>query len=122
MEAYFAEAGFRIVHPEEHDLAEQVAMVRSAPIVAGFAGSGMFHLAFTDPQKQVAVISPETYPATNERQICAFVGHDLTMLRCRSDVVTRRFSEASFHSAYPFDFDREGIVLADWLAGLRSSR
>ena len=120
VEALFTEAGFRIVHPEEHDLAEQVAMMRSAPIVAGFAGSGMFHLAFTDPPKQVAVISPETYPAMNERQICASVGHDLTMLRCRSDVVTGRFSEASFHSSYSFDFDREGIVLSDWLAGLRS--
>ena len=118
VEAHFAEAGFRIVHPEEHDLAEQVAMMRSAPIVAGFAGSGMFHLAFTDPPKQVAVISPETYPANNERQICAFVGHDLTMLRCRSDVVTERFAEASFHSTYRFDFDREGTLLADWLAGL----
>jgi capsular polysaccharide biosynthesis protein len=120
VETLFVRAGFEIVNPLEHDLADQVAMVRAAQEVAGFAGSGMFHLSLADAPKNVAVISSETYPANNERQICAFAGHDLTMLRCRPDVVSEGFTSESFHSSFWFDDDREGRVLAEWLAQVQA--
>lgn len=115
VEALFADAGFAVVAPEEHDLAEQVAMVDAAHTVAGFAGSAMFHLALTATPKRVAVIGSESYPAANERQICAFAGHDLTLLRSRSHLLTEAFTSESFHSDFTFDFGREGRLLREWL-------
>ena len=46
VEALFAAHGFAVVFPEDHPLPEQVRMVRDADVVAGFAGSGMFQIAF----------------------------------------------------------------------------
>ena len=37
--AEFTAAGFEVVYPEDHPLADQVAMVRRAEVVAGYAGS-----------------------------------------------------------------------------------
>jgi hypothetical protein len=118
VEDLFAKAGFTVVLPEEHDLPDQVAMVRGAGAIAGFAGSGMFHVALTDTPKPVLLVGSTTYPAANERQICAFHGHPLHIVRCTSDVVTDRFSEASFHSDFEFDMARHEPFVQAWLREL----
>lgn len=118
LEATFTDAGFEVVHPEDHPLADQVAMVRAASTVAGFAGSGMFHLGLTGGPKHVVLVSSEAYPCHNEYLMSALLGHRLDIVLCRPDVprVDGAFTRESFHSDYLYDPAREGRFLAEALA------
>lgn len=102
--------GFVVLRPETLPLPTQVAMVRSAAVVAGYAGSAMFHLALTARGPRtgsgaglpVVVISSDTYPASNEQQICRSLGHHLTLVRGRSLVREGRLVDR-LHSDYSLD-------------------
>ena len=66
VEGLFAAHGFAVVYPEDHPLPEQARMVRDADVVAGFAGSGMFQIAFAGGPKHVILVGSESYTASNE--------------------------------------------------------
>ncbi|MFB9768066.1 DUF563 domain-containing protein [Nocardioides kongjuensis] len=71
VEQVFVDHGFEVVFPEELSLAEQVQMFRAAGVVGGFAGSGMFQLAFvTEPTRAIQVVSAPCRPR-NEYLISA---------------------------------------------------
>src|SRR4029453_18868859 len=57
VEARFADHGFVVVFPEDYPLAEQVRLVRDAEVVAGFAGSGMFQIAFAGGARHVVLVA-----------------------------------------------------------------
>ncbi len=106
VEAAFVEHGFTVVAPEEHPLPEQVALVRAAEVVAGFGGSGLFHIALDDRPTPVVALASDNYPLANERLLCALHGHPLTVVRGVPDVGAepgRGFSEAAFHSDFTVD-------------------
>ncbi|MEO5851784.1 MAG: glycosyltransferase 61 family protein [Nocardioides sp.] len=108
VEALVAGSGFVVVSPERLPLAEQVRLVRGASVVAGFAGSAMFHTAFAAGPQHVVVITTETYPAHNEHAIAALLGHRLDLVVCPPDVPRRdpdRFTLESFHSDYVVGLD-----------------
>jgi hypothetical protein len=109
-----------VVHPEDHPLAEQVAMVRRAEVVAGFAGSAMFHVALAGRSTHVVVVGSESYPAHNEYLMSAVVGHRLDVVACRPEVprVDGQFTRASFHSDFTYRPEREGVFLRSVLAEL----
>ena len=86
VEALFAAHGFTVVFPEDHPLPEQARMVREADVVAGFAGSGMFQIAFAGGPKHVILVGSESYTASNEYLISSVVGHRLDLVLCRPDV------------------------------------
>ena len=86
VESLFAAHGFTVVFPEDHPLADQVRMVREADVVAGFAGSGMFQIAFAGGPKHVILVGSESYTASNEYLISSVVGHRLDLVLCRPDV------------------------------------
>ena len=113
VESRFAEAGFRIVLPEEHPLADQVAMVRSADEVGGFAGSGVFQIAFAGGPKHVVLVTTENYPCHNEYLMSALLGHRLDIVVCRPDLPRpgTTFTRESFQSDFVFDARREGQFL-----------
>jgi capsular polysaccharide biosynthesis protein len=117
VEELFRHRGFEVVHPEEHPLAEQVALFRAAETIAGFAGSGLFSLAFCRRPKQVVVLGPDAYTARNEYLICALRGHDLTAVRSRSDLEHPRgsWTQQAFASGFTFDLNEEGRFLAERL-------
>ena len=113
VEALAADHGFTVLQPEALPLSTQVAMVRSADVVAGYAGSAMLHLALTaravDDQargraKSVIVVSSDTYHAHNEQQLCASLGHDLTLVRGTSRVREGSYLDL-FHSDYRLSED-----------------
>jgi capsular polysaccharide biosynthesis protein len=118
VEATFAAAGYEVVYPEDHPLADQVAMVRAAGAVGGFGGSGMFHIGFAGGPKHVVLVTSETYPCHNEYLMSALLGHRLDIVVCRPDVPRGEgaFTRESFHSDFVFDPVREGPFLADVLA------
>ena len=119
VEALVEAHGFTVVAPEEHPLPDQVAMVRAADVVAGFGGSGLFHLALTDHPTRVLVVSSTTYHVWNERAMAAFGGHPLTVVRGTPDATPRRagFDVEAFHSDYTVDCGADG-PLARALAAL----
>ena len=55
-------------------------------MVAGFAGSGMFQIAFAGGPKHVILVGSESYTASNEYLISSVVGHRLDLVLCRPDV------------------------------------
>lgn len=118
VENRFAAAGYQVVLPEEHPLAEQVALVRSAACVGGFAGSGVFQIAFAGAPKHVVVVTTENYPCHNEYMMSALLGHRLDLVVCRPDVPRpgSTFTRESFQSDFAFDPAREGPFLDHALA------
>ena len=64
----------------------------------------MFNLMFCPEPKQVIMIAPESYTATNEYLIGAVRGHCF-------DVFWSRSESGSFRSAFSFDHHREGKQL-----------
>ncbi|MBM9461037.1 glycosyltransferase family 61 protein [Nocardioides sp. zg-536] len=118
VEEYFRAAGFEVVYPEDHPLSDQVAMFRAAEVIAGFAGSGLFSLAFTDRPKQVFSLAPDSYTARNEYLIAATRGHRLTSVWSKPDVAhpAGSWTQEAFGSSFTFDFDDEGRFLAERLA------
>ena len=111
VEALFVSAGFEIVFPEEMTLGDQIAMFRGAEIVAGYAGSALFTLMFCTSPKQVIIVAPESYTATNEYLIGAVRGHSF-------DVFWSRPDSATFRSSYSFDLQREGRILENHLRAI----
>jgi capsular polysaccharide biosynthesis protein len=120
VEELFAENGFSVLFPEDRPLPDQVRLVREADVVAGFAGSGMFQIAFAGGPKHVIVVGSESYTARNEYLISSVVGHRLDLVLCRPDVArtTAGFDNASYQSDFTYDDDREGVFLREVLAAL----
>ncbi len=111
VEELFAEHGFEVLYPEDHPLAEQVALVRAAEVVGGFTGSGLYHLGLAGGPKRVVAIGSSSYGAVVEPCLAALVGHRLHQVWC--DPV----DDSGFHADFTFDFERDGeglgAVLAD---------
>ncbi|MBF4770092.1 glycosyltransferase family 61 protein [Nocardioides agariphilus] len=121
VEALFEAYGFTVVFPEDHSLPDQVRMVREADVIAGFAGSGMFQIAFAGGPKHVVLVGSESYTASNEYLISSVLGHRLDLVLCRPDVPKREsggFSVEWYQSDFTYDDAREGVFLREVLAGL----
>jgi len=120
IEARFAAAGFEVLHPEDSPLPDQVARARAAEVIAGFAGSNLFHMALTGGPRHVIAITSDAYPAHNEYQMASLLGHRLDLAVGRSDIrrgPTR--AKAAFYSPFAFDLDGpEGRFVDEVLAGL----
>lgn len=117
VEALFGEYGFDIVSPETMTFAEQVRMFRGADVIAGFAGSALFQLAFCDEPKTVFTIGPDSYTARNEHMIAAIRGHHIISTWCRAELPhpPGSWTKLAFSSAYTLDFEREGRYLREQL-------
>lgn len=118
VEDFHREEGFQVVYPEDYSLATQIKFVREAEVVSGFAGSGMLQICLAGGPKRVIAIAPETYPAHNEAMFSALLGHHLSIIWCDAEIprLDGRFSVDSFHSAFVFDFARDGNVLREYIA------
>ena len=118
VEALAVRHGFTLVAPDEHPLADQVAMARHAEAVAGYGGSGMFHLLLGGAPRPLVVVSHTGYHVWNEKAIAALWDHPITIVRGTPDVTTAQFSTREMHADYTLDPDREIGLLADTLAAL----
>ncbi|TIC89220.1 glycosyltransferase family 61 protein [Nocardioides sp. GY 10113] len=111
VEAVFAEYGFEVVYPEDLPLGDQVAMFRAADVVAGYAGSGMFHIAFVPHPLRVIQISSDGYTPRNEVLMSALRGH-------RIDAVVSAAQAAGVQADFAVDLEREGPYLRSVLEAL----
>ena len=122
VEDLFCSLGFEVVSPADHSLAEQAQLARHARIIAGFAGSGMYQIAFTGRPKQVVAIAAEAYPAHNEHHMASVLGHRLDLVVCRADVPRAdpgKFSPASYASSYAFDMQRDAAAVRELVGQAR---
>lgn len=83
VEARFAEAGYRVVHPEELPVGRQIGVVKRAEVVAGFTGSALHLTAFAPEGTRVVelgdVRSPDTATAT-QTMIAAACQHEMAFV------------------------------------------
>lgn len=123
VEQLVAEHGFEVLAPEQGlSLAEQAGRFARATTVAGFGGSGMFHVLTAPAVERLLMVSNTTYPVANEKLIAGFRGLDIGLFRATSEVVTERPSKAMFHSPHTVDWTREGAALRDALERLPAGR
>lgn len=61
----FAEAGFRVVHPETLPLRDQIATVRGASVLAGSQGSALHLAAFADPGARILEVGDTRSPTAS---------------------------------------------------------
>jgi len=78
IEKWMSRAGYGILHPERHSIAEQIACYRAARVIAGPDGSA-FHLApfVIAPDTRVAIIQRRTRQTAFDaiaRQVAGFAG------------------------------------------------
>lgn len=122
--ARFEAAGFVAVRPETMPLGDQAAMFAEATVIAGFAGSAMLNLLYCPTPKRVILVGPESYTSNNEYLIASVLGHEIDQIGSRPDLAhpPGQWSVDAFYSNYSFDFDREGLLLDEVLAGLPRRR
>ncbi|WP_134741173.1 glycosyltransferase 61 family protein [Nocardioides sp. 503] len=104
VEAIFAEYGFQPVYPEDYSLGEQVRLFRAAEVIAGYAGSGLFQMAFVTEPTHVIMVGAASYTMRNEYLMAAVHGH-------RLDGVFSRVPGKKVQVSYTFDHEREGPFL-----------
>jgi capsular polysaccharide biosynthesis protein len=124
VEALFEAHGFTVIRPEEHSLAEQVALFRAAEAVGGLAGSALFTLALCPEPKRVYTVAPTSYTARNEQLICAAWGHPLVSAWSRPEIdhPPGDWTQEAFGSSFSVDMAEEGTFLAEHLAELDALR
>lgn len=114
VEELFRQRGFTIVRPELLGLPDQIALMRGADVVAGFAGSGMFTSMFATQPQRVIVIRSVGYTPSNEYLIASVRGQTLDLVECVPDVPATpgRFLRAAFESDFSFDLGAQGEQVA----------
>lgn len=78
LDATFAAAGFAVVHPETLSIAEQVAVVRGADVLAGLSGSALHLSVFATPGTRVLTVGDRrspTRPTKAQVMVDAACGH-----------------------------------------------
>lgn len=107
VEAYFAGRGFRVVYPEQHSLAEQAQIFAAAEVVAGFGGSGLFNVLFSQHLSRLVVLSQEAYTARNEYLFASLLGCEVDYLWSAPEIAhpKGRWSPEAYQSPWSFDFD-----------------
>lgn len=114
VEDLFRAEGFEVIYPEDLPLGDQIETFRSADVIAGFAGSGLFNLCFVEKPVRVVMLSSTAYNARNEYLIASVLGHEIDSITS----APRDLHE--FQSPFTFDHAHEGRYLADVFATLPS--
>jgi capsular polysaccharide biosynthesis protein len=120
VEEIFVRNGFEVVFPEDYPVPEQIRMFRRADVVAGFAGSGMFSIAFTGGPSHVVVVGHAGYTPSNEYMMGSVLGHRLDLVVSTPDIPrpAKGMSREIYHSDFVFDVEHEGRFLLEVLAEL----
>ncbi len=83
VEARFAEAGYRIFHPERLPVSRQIGVVKGADVVAGFTGSALHLTAFAPEGTKVVELGDErspNSPTPTQTMIAAARGHEVAFV------------------------------------------
>jgi capsular polysaccharide biosynthesis protein len=114
VEDFFASEGFTVVYPEDYPFREQIGMFRAAELVAGFAGSGLFTMMFSDVRRRILLAS-SSYTANNEYLISSVLGGSLDIFWGPADVdhPPRGWTWPAFQSDFSFDLGTHAEALRE---------
>ncbi|WP_028660288.1 glycosyltransferase family 61 protein [Nocardioides insulae] len=120
VEEFFAAHGFEIVQPELLDLSAQATIFAEAEVVAGFAGSNLFSLLYTQRLSTLIVLSQEAYDARNEHLFASALGADTHYFWSAPDQShpQGRWSYDAYRSEWQFDMTANTPELERLLASL----
>lgn len=120
VEKVFRDAGFVVAYPGDLTQPQQATLFAGARVVAGFAGTGMFNLAYAHAAEHVVVLSQDSYDARNEHLFAAVHGAAIDYFLSPADIQhpPNGWSYQAFHSPWSFDFDRNGAALQALLRDL----
>ena len=82
VERAFQTRGFVVLHPQELPIAEQVAAVRHARLIAGSAGSAMYLSAFARRGTRKLIVSPRNFAFRDDQLISYLCGGQLAYILC----------------------------------------
>lgn len=82
VEQHFQRRGFVVLHPQELPIAEQVAAVRQAGLIAGSAGSAMYLSAFAHRRARKLIVSPRNFSFRDDQIIAYLCGGQLAYVLC----------------------------------------
>lgn len=88
VEGLFQRVGFRVVHPQELSIAEQVLMMRGASVVAGCDGSALHLAAFAAPGTRVVAV--DSRPVRNQFLVEDFRGLDAVHVLAAAKAIEHR--------------------------------
>lgn len=74
LEAALVSRGFRVIFPEDHDAAQQVALFRDAEVIVAPTGAALANVLFCKPDAKVFEIQPINYTGIWVRGVCTMVG------------------------------------------------
>lgn len=61
VEKVFSQNGFKIVHPQEMNISEQINLFRNAQIIAGPSGSAMYNSVFQQKQAKILILASQKF-------------------------------------------------------------
>jgi capsular polysaccharide biosynthesis protein len=82
VERRFQARGFTVLHPQELSIADQIASIRHARLIAGSAGSAMYLSAFARQGAQKLVISPRNFTFRDDQLISYVRGEQIAYVLC----------------------------------------
>jgi len=85
VERRFQAAGFTVVHSQELSIAEQIAAVRHARLIAGSAGSAMYLSAFARRGARKLIVSPRHFTFRDDQLISYVRGETVAYVLCPQD-------------------------------------
>lgn len=120
VEDLFSEHGFTILRPEKLDLAEQATIFDRAKVIAGFGGSGLFNLMYSQNAEKLIFLNSEAYTARNEHLYSLVLGCESHYFWSTPEIPhpEGRWTEEAYFSPWSFDFERNEAELRAVLSDL----
>jgi hypothetical protein len=112
VERRFRARGFTVLHPQELGIAEQVAAVRHASLIAGSAGSAMYLSAFARPGARRLIISPRNFTFRDDQLISHLREGQLAYILCPRGARHVHPRRADYH----VDLEILDTALDHWVA------
>jgi hypothetical protein len=111
VERRFAARGFAVLHPQELSVADQLATIRRARLIAGCVGSAMYASALTCPGAALLIIAPRYFAFRDDQLIAHLRGHRLAYVMCERGANPREPRMVN----YSVDLDVLDAALGRWV-------
>ncbi len=118
IEQRFQARQFTVLHPQELSIADQVAAVRHARLIAGSAGSAMYLSAFARRGARKLIISPRNFTFRDDQLISHLRGGQLAYFLCTpgDSYINPRKAD------YQVDLERLDSAIDRWIAADEDQR
>jgi capsular polysaccharide biosynthesis protein len=118
IERRFQARGFTVLHPQELSIADQVAAVRGARLIAGGAGSAMYLSAFTRHGARKLVIAPRNLAFRDDQLVSHLRGGQLAYCMCAAGDPNVNPRKAD----YRVELEQLDIAIDRWIAAADDQR